>query len=1464
MVNGQKEAYEVVYEGSEAILRINANSWSYSPSIEDSALVMGYIIDRLVEMPGVSRIMFNQRRNFTYEYDQTQMLLQVSQVYNHLVKTKKVLSILTGFQEEYGAFFGEKLGILQYLVYNLLRTDPVGCYVEVKRLLREEKINFEKETNPNIAEARKKFLEVLLYVYSLLDNTRMISLVRDKLDGHSVGDRGVYKNLFRAVITPDFIFTRLMAEQPLNGEQVDLYKVKDGAVTIFKIPGQIRLLYHLNPEEFNLNEDEYSLIELARNVLGEHKPREEEFLEPSRLRNTFYNIGKDLLNELIQTKGYDISYERLDELAKILVRYTVGFGLIEILMQDEKVQDIVVNSPIGSTPMFIVHQDFGECVTNIVPSRDDAESWATKFRLYSGRPLDEANPVLDTELLANGSRGRVSVMGSPLSPTGLAYAIRRHRDKPWTLPLFINNKMISPLGAGLISFLVDGARSLIFSGTRSSGKCVDGNTSIQLSNGSILLIKKLIGDCKAIISDGEIYHSKLNYQVPCLKNFKVIHSAITDVWKRKSPEKLVKLITRSGKSIITTCEHPYFVYVGGLKAIRADNLKKGELIATPRQIEIKGKKIYLDLKDESFILDELPDKYVIKGKTNSKPFVLLKEITPEFAEFIGLIIGDGHLDQTKLEFHNSCFEMRKKYKAFLDKLQIIYREFKSHTTIVVQVCSRTFSRILNKYFEIPFGRKSDKIVIPQLILQSTNEALSAFLRGYFDTDGYIPKNKRDMELVTASRTMAEHLKLALLRFGIICFTKIKKVNGVDYYRTLIRGSFVNRFSECINFSHPFKKRRMEYIVATKILDNTNVDTIPDGNKLIAVLRNKLRMSPRDFSFSGKDYWAYETNQYRVTRKWFKILITFFRNHYKDLKSLQEEISFIRDLGKFDYKVFINNIEQLRILLGLSYVTLAFDSKYSDTGVRRTLKGYASSDLEKIQAFISSYRTFEKRLMQLGGLIKDSKIPLENVINVVRSGITSFAQISRDTGIKETTLKSYLTGDVKPNHEKLLLLEQEWTNIKRDLMSRLEQARCIIQNLAYLPMISNRLIQLGIILERLRTTLNIENEEFVPYGICQQTVSNFFNGKYSLDHYNINTVQSIIKCVLEKYDSCLDKETEQLLSEADILANSDIFWDEVLSVEIIDKVDDFVYDLTVEGTHNFIANGLIAHNTSLLSAMMIEIMRKYRVITLEDTLEIPIDSLRNLGYNIQNMKVRSALMTGGVELGADEGIRTSLRFGDSSLIIGEIRSLEAKALYEAMRIGALANVVAGTIHGADPYSVFDRVVNDLGVPKTSFKATDVIVISNPVTSADGLRKFRRVLQISEVRKHWQEDPLKEAGFMDLMRYDVKKDILEPTSDLKNGESDVIKAVAANVKEWVGNWDAVWDNIMLRAKIKEALVEYANKANMLDLLEADFVVRSNDMFHILSEKIREESGSLDSKRIYFDWREWLKREIKLRKV
>ena len=224
----------------------------------------------------------------------------------------------------------------------------------------------------------------------------------------------------------------------------------------------------------------------------------------------------------------------------------------------------------------------------------------------------------------------------------------------------------------------------------------------------------------------------------------------------------------------------------------------------------------------------------------------------------------------------------------------------------------------------------------------------------------------------------------------------------------------------------------------------------------------------------------------------------------------------------------------------------------------------------------------------------------------------------------------------------------------------------------------------------------------------------------------------------------------------------------------------------------------------------------------------------------------------------------MRLGDSALFVGEVRSSEARALYEAMRVGALANLVAGTIHGASPYGVFDRVVNDLGVPITSFKATDVIAVANPIRTPDGLHYKKRVLQITEVRKHWTRDPQEEKGFVDLVKYNVEKDELEPTEDLMNGDSEVIKEIAGNVKGWAGNWDAVWDNILLRGKIKQEIVDVSKKMNSPDLMESKFNSLSNDMFHRISEKVTREVGLPVSERVFPEWQNWLNTEIKKKKI
>ncbi len=740
-------SYEVSRESGENVLYVNYLGDRIVPSIGDSGEVMARTIDTLKEESNVARVVFVQQRNYSYDFSQIRMLQGVAGLVTFLTKQERIVTPerLSGLGNDYY----DAYAFLNRIINELLSSDPILAYRELRGKL------FRIKAKKKAVSSYARLLEKIIVWFEDLE---LIRKSRDFFDSYAAGNRAIYAEIFRADIMPNFTFTRMVAKIPSDAEIIKQYRIASGSdeslVSIFKRPNKAKMVYHLSPPEYLLDEDHHMLLNLARNVLIEHRPTAEEFSDPERTRQVFFNVARDLIGDLAGSKNISLSYGDLKKLANILVRYTIGFGILEVLLQDSYLQDIMVNAPVSLSNIFVRHNEFGECVSNLVPSQEDADSWAAKFRMTSGRALDEANPILDTNLDLADMSARVAIIQQPLSAGGLAYTLRRHRSKPWTLPLFIKNGMIDSLGAGLLSFMIDGARTMLVAGTRSSGK-----------------------------------------------------------------------------------------------------------------------------------------------------------------------------------------------------------------------------------------------------------------------------------------------------------------------------------------------------------------------------------------------------------------------------------------------------------------------------------------------------------------------------------------------------------------------------------------------------------------------------------------------------------------------------------------------------------------------------------TSLLGSLLLEIMPNKRIITVEDTLELPVSAMRKLDYDILSMKVRSALGQGtSTEVSAEEGIRASLRLGDSSLIVGEIRSGEARALYEAMRVGALANVVAGTIHGASPYGVFDRVVNDLEVPATSFKATDLIVVANPIKSADGLHQWRRVLSISEVRKHWTKDPEVEGGFVDLMKYDVKEDKILPTDDLINGDSEIMKDIASNVKGWAGDWDAVWDNVTLRAKIKQESVDFAEKVGNPDLLEGDFTVMSNNAFHQISDEVTRDVGIPKGDQVFPKWKRWLERESK----
>jgi len=739
--------YEITVENG--ILKMDCTGGIFGSSIEDFDVVMARVIDRLVTDRKVSSVVLFETREHEYDAEQTMMLTEIADSIYEIVKERRLVSVKNLGPE--GGFERLKQGWYSWM-YNTfvfqIRGDPVGAYVNLLREIRHATILLQKTAGDERACYEAYLNNALFPIKSILGKCTLLQLAEPYLEGYHIGDRSVYRKFFHPSTRPNFMFTKFITKPPA-GEVIMRYNVGDTVVELFKVPGKVRPIYFITPPEFRLSESEYILLDDARRTLEQRKPVEMEMREQTRMRELFVTIGKELIRDLADLRKFTVTPEQTASLAEILTRYTAGFGIIEPLLADDRVEDVSINSPMGSRPIFIKHRDFEECETNLIPTVADGDRLATRFKLLSGRPLDEANPVLDTEISVPGGLARVAAIGPRLSPEGLAFALRRFRFKPWTFPLYVREKFFDPTFGGLLWFMASYGRTVLVAGTRGSGK-----------------------------------------------------------------------------------------------------------------------------------------------------------------------------------------------------------------------------------------------------------------------------------------------------------------------------------------------------------------------------------------------------------------------------------------------------------------------------------------------------------------------------------------------------------------------------------------------------------------------------------------------------------------------------------------------------------------------------------TSFLGSLMHQIIPYYRVLTIEDTFELPVESLRTLGYNIERLKSRSVITKVELELPAEEALRTALRLGDSCLFVGEVRSVEARALYEAMRIGALANVVAGTIHGESAYGVFDRVVNDLGVPATSFKATDLVVVCNKIRSTDGLHSIRRVTEVTEVRKHWTKDPLEEHGFINLMEYDSAKDSLRPTDTFANGESTILNDIANRVPGWAGRWDMVWDNIQLRGKILKAMVDVSGAMGKPELLEAETTVLSNQKFHEFSEKCRLETGAVDAVRVYDDWLGWFK--------
>jgi flagellar protein FlaI len=159
-----------------------------------------------------------------------------------------------------------------------------------------------------------------------------------------------------------------------------------------------------------------------------------------------------------------------DRTLRMLVNYVVsqdlGFGDLEILLKDNSLEEIVVNSAKDS--IWVYHRRHGWCRTNLaIPSEKRIRHYATMIGRDVNKEITLLNPLMDAHLKTGD---RVNATLSPISSFGNTITIRKFASDPWTIVDFINSKTISYESAALVWLAIQNELSVLIVGGTGSGK----------------------------------------------------------------------------------------------------------------------------------------------------------------------------------------------------------------------------------------------------------------------------------------------------------------------------------------------------------------------------------------------------------------------------------------------------------------------------------------------------------------------------------------------------------------------------------------------------------------------------------------------------------------------------------------------------------------------------------------------------------------------------------------------------------------------------------------------------------------------------------------------------------------------------------------------------------------------------------------------------------------------------------
>lgn len=205
------------------------------------------------------------------------------------------------------------------------------------------------------------------------------------------------------------------------------------------------------------------------------------------------------------------------------------------------------------------------------------------------------------------------------------------------------------------------------------------------------------------------------------------------------------------------------------------------------------------------------------------PHVEKTQWTPEQLSFVAMIMAVGYLDKGsitpdgRVKRNNRVRvtvakdkewyleEFIKGAKSFNPNMEVKH-SYGCRGNLTIWVNDEGLKDTLENVFDIPRGKKSDKIRINEQIQYAPMESIKAFIRTYFSCEGGISRSKQgkspsySIHAGTVSKEFSQGISLLLKKFGIIANMQIIKKEKEHHnviYQIGLGGYMYNQFMDVI-------------------------------------------------------------------------------------------------------------------------------------------------------------------------------------------------------------------------------------------------------------------------------------------------------------------------------------------------------------------------------------------------------------------------------------------------------------------------------------------------------------------------------------------------------------------------------------------------------------------------------------------------------------------------------------------